>query len=141
MVDIVELLRDEAVKVAIERAGGREVSSKDATGSVIWQAADAIEALRQVAPTPPPTLNVQVKSLEWRGLEAHSSVGLYRVQRLGDKWEPLHLGAYMLPKIHGVVAALDTLEEAQAVAQADYESRIRSAVVVPTPPVSTEVRK
>jgi hypothetical protein len=44
--DIVERLRDEAAKVAVERGGNRGVSSRDATGSVIWEAADLITALR-----------------------------------------------------------------------------------------------
>jgi hypothetical protein len=47
MSDIVEQLRDEAAKVSIERAGGKTVSSRDATGSVIWRAAEEIERLQR----------------------------------------------------------------------------------------------
>lgn len=46
MADIVELLRDEATKVIIDRARGLDVSSKDVTGSVIWKAAAEIERFR-----------------------------------------------------------------------------------------------
>lgn len=47
MSDIIEQLRDEAAKVSIERSGGKSVSSRDATGSVIWKAADEIERLQR----------------------------------------------------------------------------------------------
>jgi hypothetical protein len=45
MIDLVEELKEEAVKVSIERGGDR-VSSRDATGSVIWQAALELERVR-----------------------------------------------------------------------------------------------
>lgn len=45
MIDLVEELKEEAVKVSIER-GGDPVSNRDATGSVIWQAALELERVR-----------------------------------------------------------------------------------------------
>jgi hypothetical protein len=74
------------------------------------------------------TTAIAVKPLEWRDNEAQSPVGHYRVQRLDDKWEPLRNGDYMLPKHGGVVKAFDTFDQAKAAAQADYESRILSAL-------------
>lgn len=74
------------------------------------------------------TAGVRVKPLEWDGCEARSAAGSYRVQRLDDKWEPLHEGYYMLPRVHGMVKAFDTKELAKAAAQADYEQRILSAL-------------
>lgn len=74
------------------------------------------------------TTAIAVKPLEWRDNEAQSPVGHYRVQRLDDKWEPLRNGYYMLPKHGGVVKAFDTFDQAKAAAQADYESRILSAL-------------
>jgi len=69
-----------------------------------------------------------VKPLKWNGNGASSPVGSYRVQTLGSKWEPLRDGYFMLPRLHGVVEALDTADEAKAVAQADYARRILSAL-------------
>ncbi|KQS79082.1 hypothetical protein ASG25_10885 [Rhizobium sp. Leaf384] len=77
-------------------------------------------------------MELRVKPLEWRGNEASSATGHYRVQRLGDKWEPLHNGCYMLPRVHGVVKAFATLDAAQAYAQADYEQRVLSALSTPS---------
>jgi hypothetical protein len=44
MIDLVEELKEEAVKVSIERDGNGEL--RDATGSVIWQAAMELERVR-----------------------------------------------------------------------------------------------
>lgn len=76
---------------------------------------------------------IKVKELDWNENEASSPVGHYRCQRLGDKWEPLRNGYFMLTKWHGIVKAFDTIEEAKAAAQSDYERRILSALSVPVP--------
>lgn len=79
-----------------------------------------------------------VKHLEWSGNEATSVAGFYRVQKLYDKWEPLRDGYYMLPRVHGIVKAFDTLDEAKAAAQHDFETRIRSALASPALPAPSQ---
>jgi hypothetical protein len=79
-------------------------------------------------PDPTPSSIVRVKPLQWNGIEALSPAGSYRVQRLDDKWEPLHNGSFMLPKQFGVVAAFDTVDDAKSACQADYETRILAAL-------------
>jgi hypothetical protein len=79
-------------------------------------------------PSPYPQV-MGIKPLDWQGNEARSVAGCYRVQSLDDKWEPLHDGYYMLPKQAGVVAAFNSIDEAKAYAQSDYERRILSALV------------
>jgi len=115
--DEIELLR-----VALVRYGDR-IRMSTVEPMAIQQVIDA--AFQR---TPSPQTNVRVKPLEWGDNVAHSPVGHYRVQRLDDKWEPLHNGQYMLPRVHGVVQAFDTLEAAKAAAHADYERRIRAAL-------------
>lgn len=82
---------------------------------------------------PAPVNHVRVKPLHWDGNEARSPVGCYRVQRLDDKWEPLHNGYYMLPRLHGMVKAFDTPEEARAFVETDYEKNVWSAIETPAP--------
>jgi hypothetical protein len=76
----------------------------------------------------PVELSRGIKPLKWSGNEVQSAVGCYRVQRLDDKWETLHNGYHMQPKLHGVVSAFDTVEAAKAAAHADYEKRVRSCL-------------
>ena len=97
-------------------------------GKVFARDACIARARAALAVRPAPT----VKALKWSDNEAASPVGFYRVQTLGDKWEPLRSGHYMLPRVHGVVAAFDTKEEAKAAAERDYESRVLSALDIPS---------
>jgi hypothetical protein len=112
---------------------GCEYMSQDVSGIEKIAASGSMgptEVIYLYAGSAPATAQVSVgiKPLDWQGYEARSAAGQYRVQRLDDKWEPLHAGYYMLPKHAGVVSAFDTEEEAKAYAQADYETRIRAAL-------------
>ncbi|POO54343.1 hypothetical protein CPJ18_02275 [Agrobacterium rosae] len=90
--------------------------------------ADLEAALSTDAKPVKPASSVAVKTLEWKDIEASSPTGHYRVQRLDDKWEPLHNGYYMLPRVHGVVIAFDTQHEAKAHCQQYHDAAIRSAL-------------
>lgn len=83
--------------------------------------------------TPPPETHVRVRPLKWDGNEARSLVGRYRVQRLDDKWEPLHDGYYMLSRLHGMVKAFDTFDQAKEHAEEDYRKRVLSVIEAPSP--------
>jgi hypothetical protein len=97
----------------------------------------------------PPTPAVAVKPLEWGPYPnpvfndpANVAVAniefkhVYQVQR--DPWGPGYI-AYLAPK-HGTLwwesKGHETLDAAKAAAQADYEQRIRSALVGPMPAVA-----
>jgi hypothetical protein len=75
---------------------------------------------------------VRVKPLEWLACAdgTHHDTGCqYEVEHLGKSWRAIRAvtcgGSY--------ICDADTIELAKAAAQADYEQRIRSALVHPTP--------
>lgn len=81
-------------------------------------------------------VGVTVKPLEWgavssRIFAAKGVVGLYRVKQYDDHWAAFLYGT-------GFNAERTTADEAKAAAQADYEARIRSALV--SPPVEPQGR-
>lgn len=84
------------------------------------------------------TLAVKVKPLEWRGPER----GFYEADVLG---ETVHImvilynepGRFVLHPCTNDRQKFDTLDAAKAAVQADYERRIRSALV-PSAPISTD---
>lgn len=102
----------------------RKSNPSDETAALLEEAAADIERLAHASAE----LSVVVKNLDWQGYESRSVAGCYRVQRLDDKWEPLHDGYYMLPKQAGVVTAFESIDEAKAYAQSDFEARIRAAL-------------
>lgn len=86
--------------------------------------ADAIEAALSAA-EPQPAPSVAVKALEWSDEDngdfiAQSIVGWYHIGLPHLTWN------LMTP--NGDVQSFNTLKEAKAAAQADYEARIRSAL-------------
>lgn len=101
--------------------------------SDMWAGSNFYGYITSIVAASSPQAEVGVKPLDWRGNEASSPVGNYRIQRLSDKWEPLHNGHYMLPRVHGMVEAFDTPEEARAFVKADYEKNVRSALEDPSP--------
>lgn len=70
-----------------------------------------------------------VRGLEWRddrfGSEAPSPVGRYMVEDMGANW----IGDRFWLQLNAVLGKYGTIAEAKAAAQADYERRIRSALV------------
>lgn len=76
----------------------------------------------------PPAPSVAVKALEWKQnsedweiWSAPTILGPYDAMKILDKWE-------VTRNTVGKIGALETIEEAKAAAQADYEARIRSAL-------------
>lgn len=88
---------------------------------------------------------VAVKPLEWRrelggDCFASSPVGTYCCPKFHSEWDLIRDGRHMHPKVAGVIKAYPTLEAAKAAAQADYEKRIRSALVAhPSPSTGQDV--
>jgi hypothetical protein len=125
-------LKDRALEAAAKRALYVEPHlevwlSEDDFQHIFQQAFEAYDKVMATAPAPA-ELSVGIKPLDWQGYEARSATGQYRVQRLDNKWEPLHDGYYMLPKQAGVVSAFNTEEEAKAYAQSHHEDCIRAAL-------------
>lgn len=88
--------------------------------------------------------DVEVKKLEWppqcpRGQRVHNRPALveYTIAHYGGDSgsDTVYRWASIKAAWSG---ALDSYDEAKAAAQADFEQRIRSALVLPQPPASTE---
>ncbi|WP_421416485.1 hypothetical protein [Agrobacterium tumefaciens] len=94
---------------------------------VDWFGPSDFRSLHQAHP-PQPAPSVAVKALEWKQnsedweiWSAPTILGPYDVMKILDKWE-------VTRNTVGKLGALETIEEAKAAAQADYEARIRSAL-------------
>lgn len=90
-----------------------------------------IEPLYRAAP---PAAEAVVKPLEWKTAapnceEAESSIGEYSIER--DPDEQMTVFPWSTWGPDDMVGHFDTLEAAKAAAQADYDARIRSALVAP----------
>lgn len=98
------------------------------------------EAFKQEASRAPNTETV-VKALEWREdhpayFRAGSVAGIYAI----NFYAGLKHGAAQLNHNHGTAEYFDTIEEAKAAAQADFDQRIRSALASPPSPAEVSER-
>ncbi|TCU34031.1 hypothetical protein [Rhizobium azibense] len=80
---------------------------------------------------------VKVRELEWNGTSAECVFGLYHISRVGNNWT-VEFGRTQYDNYNARVTGVSTdfdaaLIDGRAVAQADYEQRILSALAAPHP--------
>ena len=120
---------DKALQAAIP------VGSNIADAHLVRAIIEVYEAAKgggEVAATGKHTLQVAIKPLQWRGSSSDSPVGEYIARKdfLAGDDAPWDLSLDGM----GIGGVYDSVREAKAAAQADYDARIRSALAPAAPP-------